>query len=290
MHTPGHIPQLNEEENFSLTLYSSEGSVTRGRNVLRQNMVSMVIAGEKQVFFDNKPILIKPDSILLLAAGNYLHTERRPDSEKFTSVIFFFDTAFLKSLVTEYSGSGIKNTVPASHAIIPKDEYLYGYISLMHTLLTSGTPPPRELQAIKIKELMLYLLATHPEAVTGLLAAQPRQTDSQKIQQVVRQNILSGLSINELAFLCNMSLATFKRKFAQLYKTPPAKYIQQRRLEAAAQLLHAQQAKPAEVYLAIGYDNHSSFSKAFKEYYGTSPKAYTGTPPLPQNELLATAL
>jgi AraC-like DNA-binding protein len=288
MPSASNIPRLNEDENFSLTLYSSGGTITRGRNVLRQNMVSMVIAGEKQIFFDDKPILIQPDSILLLAAGNYLHTERRPDSERFTSVIFFFDTSFLNSLVKEYPGNTAKNATSASYALIPKDEYLYGYISLMHTLLTSGTEPSKQFQAVKIKELLHYLLAKHPEAITGLLAAQPKKTDLQKIQQVVAQNLMNGLSISDIAFLCNMSLPTFKRKFATLHHTSPAKWMQQRRLEAAAQLLHRQNARPADVYLAVGYGNHSSFSKAFKQYYGIAPKAYNGEPPIPQIELLAT--
>lgn len=282
-----HIPQLNDAEDFSLTLYSSDGSVTKGRNVLRQNMVSMVISGEKEIFFDDKPICIQPDTILLLAAGNYLHTERRPHSERFTSIIFFFDTPFLASLVKEQADI-LKVVKQASHALIPKDDYLYAYINLMHTLLTSGTKPSKQLQAVKIKELLLYLLATQPAAITGLLAAQPQKTDAQKIQQVVQQNLMNGLSINDIAFLCNMSLPTFKRKFTALYHTSPAKWMQQRRLEAAAQLLHHQKARPADVYLEAGYVNHSSFSKAFKEYYGMAPKEYIGGSPITQNELLAT--
>jgi len=287
MTAPNSPTETYDSDNFSLVLYSSDGSVTRGRNVLRQNMVSMVIAGEKQIFFDDTPIYIQRDRILLLAAGNYLHTERRPHSERFTSIIFLFDTLFLANLLKEHTG-GLKAVKPASHAIIPKDDYIKGYIALLHTLLTSGAAPSKQLQAVKIKELLLYLLATHPDAITGLLAAQPKKTDAQKIQQVVQQNLMNGLSISDIAFLCNMSLPTFKRKFLQLYTTSPAKWMQQRRLEAAALLLHAQKNRPADVYLAVGYDNHSSFSKAFKAYYGTAPKDYNGEQPLLNNELLAT--
>jgi AraC family transcriptional regulator, exoenzyme S synthesis regulatory protein ExsA len=286
MSTPT-LPETHDTENFSLMLYSSDGSITRGRNVLRQNMVSMVIAGEKQVFFDDKPIYIQPSSILLLAAGNYLHTERRPDSGRFTSIIIFFDSPFLAGLLKEYS-MATNNIAPVSHALIPKDGYLYGYIDLLHTLLTSGNAPSKQLQAVKIKELLLYLLATHPGAMAGLLAAQPQKTDAQKIQQVVTQNLMNGFSISEIAFLCNMSLPTFKRKFTALYHTSPAKWMQQRRLEAAAQLLYAKNVRPADVYLAVGYDNHSSFSKAFKGYYGLAPKDYNGEAPLLHSELLAT--
>lgn len=287
MAVPKNIPDQHDTENFSITLYSSEGSITRGRNTLRQNMVSMVIEGEKEIFFDDKPIYIKPDSVLFLAAGNYLHTERRPHSERFTSIIIFFDSPFLAQLFKEYSHT-IKNVAPVSHTLLPKDEYIYGYINLLKTLLTFGTYPSKELQAIKIKELLLYLIASHPVAIAGLLAAQPEKTDAQKIQQVVNQNLMNGLSISDIAFLCNMSLPTFKRKFTALYHTSPARWMQQRRLEAAAQLLNTQKVRPADVYLTAGYDNHSSFSKAFKEYYGIAPKDYNGELPLPKNELLAT--
>lgn len=280
------IDKLNEEAAFSLMLYSSEGSATRGRNVLRQNMISIVLSGEKEIFFDQKPLYITPGRILLLAAGNYLHTERRPESGCFTSIIIFFDSSLLSGLLK--GNEGILDAEPISHALIPRDEYLNGYSTLLQQLLASGKEVSTQLEEIKIKELLLYLLAIDPGAIKGLLAGQPQRTEAQKIRQVVEQNLMNGLSISDIAFLCNMSVSTFKRKFLHLYKTSPSKWMQQRRLEAAARLLQNKKDRPADIYLAVGYENHSSFSKAFKEYYGTPPKDYNGQPPLVKNDLLAT--
>lgn len=270
--------KLNEEAAFSLMLYSSEGSATRGRNVLKQNMISIVLAGEKEIFFDQNPLYITPGRILLLAAGNYLHTERRPDSGCFTSIIIFFDSSFLCGLLK--GNEGILDAEPISHALIPRDEYLNGYSNLLEQLLASGKEVSAQLQEIKIKELLLYILAVDPAAIKGLLAGQPQRTEAQKIRQVVEQNLINGLSISDIAFLCNMSVSTFKRKFLHLYTTSPSKWMQQRRLETAAGLLQNKKERPADIYLAVGYENHSSFSKAFKEYYGTPPKDYNGQPPL----------
>jgi AraC-like DNA-binding protein len=72
-----------------------------------------------------------------------------------------------------------------------------------------------------------------------------------------------------------MSLATFKRKFSTLYSESPAKWLQAQRLEMAARLMTQKNIKPAEVYLQAGYENHSSFSKAFKAHFGMSPKDYS---------------
>jgi AraC-like DNA-binding protein len=71
-----------------------------------------------------------------------------------------------------------------------------------------------------------------------------------------------------------MSLATFKRKFEQIYHDSPARWLQVQRLTLVASQLRSKTAKPGEVYLEAGYENHSSFSKAFKQYFGVLPKDY----------------
>jgi len=73
--------------------------------------------------------------------------------------------------------------------------------------------------------------------------------------------------------MCNMSLSTFKRRFARLYGTSPNKWLLQKRMEQAASLLH-QQEKPSQIYHKVGYENHSSFTQSFKQVYGVTPREF----------------
>jgi AraC-like DNA-binding protein len=51
-------------------------------------------------------------------------------------------------------------------------------------------------------------------------------------------------------------------------------YYQRKRLECARLILLEENAKIGEVSESLGYSSPYSFSRAFKEAYGTSPKKY----------------
>jgi AraC-like DNA-binding protein len=86
-------------------------------------------------------------------------------------------------------------------------------------------------------------------------------------------NLKKNLKLEELAFLCNVSASTFKRKFVKLYNETPARYFLRKKMEMAKVLL-LENANPIEVYYQVGYESHSSFSQSFKQMYGLSPKDF----------------
>ena len=75
-----------------------------------------------------------------------------------------------------------------------------------------------------------------------------------------------------MAFLCEMSLATFKSKFKEVYQTTPAKWIKEKRLAKAQQLLAHTDFSVAEIGQHIGFANVNSFIQAYKAKYKTNPR------------------
>jgi AraC-like DNA-binding protein len=90
----------------------------------------------------------------------------------------------------------------------------------------------------------------------------------------VESNICNPVTAEELAFLCNTSLSTFKRNFRKIYSSSPQKWLLQRKLAIAADLLKHPDQRPGGIYEKVGYENHSSFTQAFKKQYGLTPSAY----------------
>ena len=84
------------------------------------------------------------------------------------------------------------------------------------------------------------------------------------------------MTVEDLAFLSNMSVSTFKRRFYQLYQTSPNKWLVQQRLALAASLLQEGALKTSDVYYRVGYETMSSFIQSFKQVYGLTPKKYQG--------------
>jgi transcriptional regulator GlxA family with amidase domain len=95
------------------------------------------------------------------------------------------------------------------------------------------------------------------------------------------------LNLDELAAAAGVSKYHFLRCFASAYGQTPAKYLCDRRIERAQDLLRATNLTVTEVSLLVGFSSLGSFSTRFRERVGASPSAYqasyarAGTPRIP---------
>ena len=133
---------------------------------------------------------------------------------------------------------------------------------------------PSTLQRVKVEELLLYLCYHYPENMDQLKIRAKISITEIEIKKLVESNIGSNITLNELAFLCNLSLSTFKRRFISLYGMAPSKWFLQRRMELATALLRTGKETPSEIYYKVGYESHSSFTHSFKQVFGLTPNEY----------------
>ena len=95
------------------------------------------------------------------------------------------------------------------------------------------------------------------------------------------------IDLDLLAAEANVSKFHFLRCFAATYGLTPARYLAERRIERAQDLLRATNLTVTEVCLLVGYSSLGSFSSRFRELVGVSPSAYQaefaarGVPPIP---------
>ena len=130
------------------------------------------------------------------------------------------------------------------------------------------------MKLLKFEELMLHLLEVYPEKILAFQPATAGEMDDFEIRKAVELNITNNISVEDLAFLCNTSLSTFKRRFAKIFGTSPNKWILQKRMEIARELLQNNNEKPGDIFYKIGYENHSSFTKSFKQIFGLTPQDF----------------
>ena len=88
---------------------------------------------------------------------------------------------------------------------------------------------------------------------------------------MVEDNYTSPISLEELAYLSGRSLSSFKRDFLSIYGETPAKWIRERRLSKARQMLQSSQMSVADVAYSLGFENPTHFSRIFKQQYGIPP-------------------
>ena len=94
----------------------------------------------------------------------------------------------------------------------------------------------------------------------------------------VEQHIAGDLRVDELARVVGMSAFHFAHAFRQATGIPPHRYVIDKRIARAKQLLVDTELTLDEVAQRIGYSSQSHFSVAFRKIAGITPSAFRRQP------------
>ena len=267
------------EENIIFHHYAAPAGSFHGRSILSKNAISLVISGEKTMHFAEKKVTVKDDEFHFLSSGNCLVSMKLNERIPFKSILIFFDNMTLSNFYLKYNRQIEK--IRAGHKIstelylaFKKDGFILNFIDSLKLLFQKKANISTEMKQLKFEELMLHLLEVYPEKILSFQPATINEMGDFEIRKAVESNITNNISVEELAFLCNVSLSTFKRRFAKIFGTSPNKWILLKRMEIAKQLLQNNNEKPGNIFYKIGYENHSSFTKSFKQTFGLTPQDF----------------
>jgi AraC family transcriptional regulator len=90
----------------------------------------------------------------------------------------------------------------------------------------------------------------------------------------VQANLDGDLSIAALARVAGLSAFHFAREFARATGESVKHYTQRLRLERAAARLSLHRGPILDVALDCGFQNHETFSRAFRRHFSVSPREY----------------
>lgn len=132
-----------------------------------------------------------------------------------------------------------------------------------------------------------YLTQLHKEAVDKYKTFQIAEVgqgvpsyDQKLLKQaidIVEANIADPqMGVEKMASEMNMSRTSLHRKIKSITGFPPSELIRSIRLRKAARLIASRADSAAQIALAVGFEDYSHFSKAFKKHFGVSPSAFGG--------------
>jgi AraC family transcriptional activator of mtrCDE len=81
-------------------------------------------------------------------------------------------------------------------------------------------------------------------------------------------------SVQSLAQAANLSRSAFMQRFQCAFGQPPMVVLRQLRMRHAANLLAANSLGIEQVARAVGYSSRSSFTRAFRQAYGSEPDGH----------------
>jgi AraC-like DNA-binding protein len=95
-----------------------------------------------------------------------------------------------------------------------------------------------------------------------------------KLLEYINENFTKDITIKTLAEMVDMNERSFIRYFHGNIGTSPKRYIIEKRMQYAGELLKDKENSITYIASQTGYSDPYCFSKAFRKYYGDSPSAY----------------
>lgn len=253
--------------------YCSSKEISKQQIILNQNTFSFLIEGNKEVIFDNSDLSIDNRKFLIMKSGHCLMTEKLSETKNYRSILLFFTNETLSNFIQKFELNSIEPKEYKSVYSFEYDKFIKRFVDSLIDISKLSKTVQKKIIEVKFEEIMLYLIELHG---TDILYSLTSNNDNltQNFIRTVESNQLTKLTLKELAFLCNMSVSTFKREFEKHYSESPIKWFQNKRLEHAYYLLNQKHKKSSEIYFEVGYENLSSFIQAYKSKYNKTPKQH----------------
>ncbi len=235
-----------------------------------------IVSGELEITDKGKKSILHPGECAFMRRDNKMLLKKRvKDGVPYHSVVLKFNRKFLREFFSGIDRKSLPEVAKRnkkSLTLLPANRP--DIRSLFESILPyfdSEVRPADALLQLKMTEGLYVLLNTDPDLYASLFDF----TDPWKIDllEFMNENYMEELSMEEMASYTGRSLASFKRDFKKVSDLSPLKWIINRRLEAAYELIRQGCVNITDVCYKVGFKNLSHFSKVFKEKYGMAPTA-----------------
>lgn len=239
-----------------------------------------IIKGEYDSISETEKLKVNAEESVLMKCGNYsCNMLPSKSSEEYQALAVHFHPEVLQKVYENKLPNFLKNRQPSDIGMskLQSDILVKKYIESILFYFENPDLVNEEILTLKIKEIILLLNQTkNAPAIRSILSNLFHPT-SYTFREVIEAHHFSNITLDQLAHLTNKSLSTFKREFKKIYRTSPASYLREKKLEKSIQLLGTTDLRATDIAYDCGFANVSHFSKTFKSFYGVSPTNYKMT-------------
>ncbi|MBR1401209.1 MAG: helix-turn-helix transcriptional regulator [Prevotella sp.] len=243
----------------------------RGTFFLEQHLLYVVLGGSVRLTCGRQSWTVRKNEMILLRRAQSVSYEKQGSEETglFESQLFAINDELLKDFLTSQQVQIPQMTEELGTQVSPMSDRLVAYCWSLSPYFNDPSQVNPGLLRLKVMELLYNVMDCSKNIFRQMLQLrQPVKTD---IHRVVEENYTSPISLDELAYLSGRSLSSFKREFQDIYGEPPARWIRERRLSKAQQMLRSSSLSVADVAYSLGFENPTHFSRIFKQQYGYAP-------------------
>ena len=230
----------------------------------------------QMISYDSRGISkIGEKEAILKNCNNYIQRYvPKTETEECTAIAVYLYPELLNFIYKNETPSFLQtDQVPTPKKFIG-NQLIEQYMNNLAIYFESPEALDKELGILKIKELMMILLRSVNHENIRQLLSEIFAPVNIAFKATMDQNLFNPLSLEQLAFISNMSLSKFKREFKKTYHETPARYIKNKRLEEAASRLLCSDAPVSGIAYDVGFQDITTFSACFREKYALSPTEY----------------
>ncbi len=274
MNSPVQLPRYfgaSPQADVFFQPYTNGGKAIRTQVALTHHLISLLQEGEKEVIVAGRREQVDASNLLLLASTSSIMSEHSLQGRPMRSLLLFIAPSFLVDFCARH---GLKPRGAAAELLpMPQDDFTRLFARSVALLGPSTLNADAAMRRTKAEELLHYLHAKHPAGFTRFISAAVKDRDALPMRSVVALHQDSNLTVPELAFLCHMSVSTFKRRFHESFGMAPGRYLHARRMQRA-RLMLTRKMRPSEIYIDLGYESLAAFSTEFKKHFGVAPTGF----------------
>ena len=189
-----------------------------------------VFEGQVKLICEDGEWRVNEQEAAIINKGSYIMSESLSDTDKnFKAFLFFISDDLVQDFSAKKDISICKGFI-RPHLVAPIDssKSLVSYVNSVVSIMEESDDNDDDLIKLKGLELLHYLFKNNPDKMCFLM--EHKMSDEKSfIQKTMEKNFQKSLSLDELAFLCGMSVSNFKRKFKKYFATSPAKWIKEKK-------------------------------------------------------------
>lgn len=246
---------------------------------LNQSLMGYVVSGTKIIYHSDRKTEAKAGDIFYLPPTVH-YVEEIPDGDiPFEQITLSFSNMHMAKMVTSFLTS---LDIPLEMDKTPAERSsgnlsikawgtLRSYFNSLKVYLKDDIfIRHRDMEMIRLAELVYLILSYGDSPIRKrLLDTLDRVADP--FEQIVRDNIFTNASLDDMAAMTSKSLTAFKNEFKRVFKETPHRWLIKQRL-LYSKLLVISTTKPiSEIGYECRFDNASHFIKLFKREFGMTP-------------------
>lgn len=237
--------------------YSSTNKI-KEREIHNYHEILYLMDKDLELLTDSGIFYLKAGSLLFIPSGTY-HLLRLNKNEFFERLVILFSDDIIKDTpLSELVDSLI---------ILENPKEFEEIFKKLCKILSDTDSPYNKYQAYSIFNYLLTELLISPSKKVVPDKSYNLLSD---VIEYINNNLSKKLTAAKLSELFNFSESTLTHRFKQDYNISLHEYIIQRRL-FHAQFLIKQGFLPTKIFLECGYENYSSFYRAYQKFFGYSP-------------------